>query len=820
MKATILPIIIALFLCLNLFSQTIIFQENFDSYSTGIGIASQSLSWQTWSYTTSTAEDALISGEHFSSGDKSLNIRNDNDILYYFGSRVSGAYDVEFKMYIKQGNGAYLNVEHGNRSSYAFQVCFMENNQVWFDNGSDSVQLAGFNTDEWFAIRLSIDLNNDTLIVYKNDTAVGGFDFSTAMDSQPQNALGYIDFYGINNYPVLGINNSDFFIDDFTFTEVTPPEPVNGCDQLNYFATAAQVNYGYYSDLDSYGSVIATSGNYDDSNSGPVDIGFTFKFNCQDFTQFILNTNGFIKLGNTPPSSAALFYKEANTLEGGIFNSNNPEDVNLISPFNHDLMEGTETPEYRVYTEGTSPYRICTIQFKNLRDKTSSPAQQYDNIEFQIKLYETINIIEFVYGEWIPSANASALKTSACGLKGSTFSDEDLLVVTKGSNKGWFEASFSNANYNVNTLNFGNPPDRPIPYSGTTYRFVPAYNTDLMVNEIYALGTSSALYSNPQVLSASISNIGMSVLSNIQVKLNIDGDNIFNDTATIPVIYPKTNVTVTFDPFISYNLGTNLIRVSLPEDDGNEDNQKYRPQYVTESLVRYASDVEPDINWGYAANQGGIFLTKYHVNGTAFVYSVDAYLTDISSVGMPVYAILMDANGTITGQSAEYIIQEADLSAWHSFIINNPPTMSDVNFYAGLAVPPAATAYYPMGVQIEYPCRSDAYFWSPIGGGSINRSYNRFMIGVTLDNLTGIKEPYGSTAGIQLFPNPADDYITIAALPEPAMAKIYSCNGVLLKTYALNQMKNDLYINDLLEGIYIIKLESEKGAIVKKFIKR
>ena len=97
-------VIIALFLSSAVFSQTTIFQDNFDIYSSGISIASQSSSWQTWSLGTGGIDDALISNDYASSGNKSMNIINENDIVYPLGERTSGSYNVEFKIFIKNLN--------------------------------------------------------------------------------------------------------------------------------------------------------------------------------------------------------------------------------------------------------------------------------------------------------------------------------------------------------------------------------------------------------------------------------------------------------------------------------------------------------------------------------------------------------------------------------------------------------------------------------------------------------------------------------------------------------------------------------------------
>lgn len=78
------------------------------------------------------------------------------------------------------------------------------------------------------------------------------------------------------------------------------------CSYLNYVAVNAQNVPGEYIGLVDEGIIIETD-DTDDANSEPQEIGFTFRYHCQEFTQFILNTNGFIKLGNTPTSKDNLF---------------------------------------------------------------------------------------------------------------------------------------------------------------------------------------------------------------------------------------------------------------------------------------------------------------------------------------------------------------------------------------------------------------------------------------------------------------------------------------------------------------------------------
>ena len=167
--------------------------------------------------------------------------------------------------------------------------------------------------------------------------------------------------------------------------------------------------------------MIATANN-DDANSAATPIGFTFTYNGTAFTDFILNTNGFIKLGTTAPSSAALYFASvSDPTVGGPTNSTNAADINILMPLNTDLESATTPAEYRVATTGTAGSRIATIQWKNVSDKAmTGSGKQYASMQFQVRLYEGSNLIEFVYGTTVAGPGPDAFKYTAAGIKGSS----------------------------------------------------------------------------------------------------------------------------------------------------------------------------------------------------------------------------------------------------------------------------------------------------------------------------------------------------------------------------------------------------------------
>ncbi len=524
-------------------------------------------------------------------------------------------------------------------------------------------------------------------------------------------------------------------VEDYSL-RIVSPDP---CSSLNYLAFKAQSIPGDYVDLGSNGTVITTS-QFDDANSDAQEIGFSFQYGCQSFSQFVLNTNGFIKLGNRPPSKANLFFANEQSTSGGIFNSTDPADVNLIIPFNMDLDAGASSAEYRVNTTGAAPNRICTIQYTDIREWATDPPPQYEKMQFQIKLYETTNVIEFVYGDWTPSGNSSVFKTAACGLKGADISDKQLLTVSKSEGQTWDHVHFANANYPPgNAFFFGQPDERPKPDLGRTFRFIPMKQNDLSVRTIYSLGDASYYFSSPQFLAVNVMNAGSDSHSDIPVTLNITGSNNFTETKNIFHLGFSENATLTFSDFAPANPGNSTIAISVGDDDDNADNSTSWIQNTNNFYCNYSSSEGPASSQGVDANQDQIVYARYHVTGLAKVVAVTAYIAnDAASVGQIVYGVILKNVGIIAAESDHDTIQVGDLGSWHTFTITLPPSLTDADFYAGLAMTAAPNSYSPLGVQDESPSRDSTYFYSNIDGTRLKMQNTflfpyRYMIGALLE---------------------------------------------------------------------------------------
>ena len=467
--------------------------------------------------------------------------------------------------------------------------------------------------------------------------------------------------------------------------------------QMGYTAATAINTAGTYTALGTNGTVIVTPG-FDDDNSGVQNIGFSFFYNGTNFTQFVLNTNGFIKLGAIAPAHADIYSALVETAE-----------PNLIYPMNLDLVGGT-APEYRVYTSGSAPNRVCTIQFKNVSDyfpPSTAIAPQFQDMDFQVKLYETSNNIEFVYGSYIAGGAPDAFIGTEAGIKGTDAISS--VNVTKASATAWASGVFINGDYTGNLFNIRHSV---LPVSGQTFRFVytPLVNNDAQVANVYTLGKIPVGYGSPHVVTALVKNAGALTITNLAVTLNVTGANTFTNGQTIASLAPGASATVSFSGYSPNNIGSNTVTVSVGADDNNANNSVAFTQAVNGNTFSYA-DASPVVN-SIGFNTGsGLLVSKYYITGTAYVNTVNLFISSTAgNTGNTIYAVVLDAAGTIIGQSANYVIAAGDLGTYKSFNIITPPAISNTSFYAGLAQTANATAYFPLGGQAETPARPGAFY--------------------------------------------------------------------------------------------------------------
>ncbi|GAB3579279.1 beta strand repeat-containing protein [Hymenobacter daeguensis] len=516
-------------------------------------------------------------------------------------------------------------------------------------------------------------------------------------------------------------------------------------------ATSAHAQFGYsatstsniaggasaYVDLGTTGTAIATA-NTDDANSAAQNIGFTFNYNGAAFTQFVLNTNGFIKLGATAPTGAQ-YTDGANSTANGPFNST---DTNLIVPFNQDLTAGSAGgTEYRVVTTGTAPNRVCTIQWKNISDKarlagTTTIATQYANFSFQVKLYETSNQIDFVYG----TATAGAVagdnpKFMGVGIKGTDGAAANAIVGTKASVSPWSGTIFSGGAYAASGVNGHNIRGTVLPDPGRTYRFTIQVANDAAATNIQGYGSMAVPAGNPFAIRGVVNNAGNTALGAIPVTLTISGANTYTQTVNATAMAVGGTTTVNFPGISLANVGTNTVTISVPSD-GNNNNNSFSQTMVTSAtdFSFIAPGVPQTSSYGFTPSTGftSAFCAKFTVSAARSVTAVravignDANLVPNATNGQRstvVFGVVINATtGAILGRSPDYTLVAADLGQLHTFTLSAATTVPAGDFLVGLAqVVPAGTAadaVFPMAYQAEVPARTGLFFSSGVSSPS------------------------------------------------------------------------------------------------------
>ena len=189
-------------------------------------------------------------------------------------------------------------------------------------------------------------------------------------------------------------------------------------------ATKAQVNYSFTTATGTYTSLVGTGTNpaitspsplnystTDEGYSNAIPIGFSFNYNGTSYTTVNANVNGYLSFGSgfTNDDNEDYYY---DSLSGGPLS--HPDVRPIVAPFWADMDIQAETNlTYKV--NGTAPNRVFVIEWANaLWNYTATSA----SVSCQVKLYETTNLIEFMYKQesGTPSGDKASIGLTAAGV--------------------------------------------------------------------------------------------------------------------------------------------------------------------------------------------------------------------------------------------------------------------------------------------------------------------------------------------------------------------------------------------------------------------
>lgn len=213
---------------------------------------------------------------------------------------------------------------------------------------------------------------------------------------------------------------------------------LEGWSQLNYSFTTNNSSSNF--NLLSGGTTVFDNSD-DNEISGNLPIGFSFVYECNNYTQFQLCTEGWIGFGG-------------GLSESSTNNLTSSTRLPLVAPLWDQIRIARNVGNVRYRTTGTSPNRVLTVQWFQMRWDQGAGNNNNGTISFQVKLYETTNVIEFHY------------------MAGSQNEDDGSASIgLSGSNVGDFYSV--NESHSVSTTSeTSNIDDRP--GNNRMYRFTPS----------------------------------------------------------------------------------------------------------------------------------------------------------------------------------------------------------------------------------------------------------------------------------------------------------------------------------------------------------
>ncbi len=195
-------------------------------------------------------------------------------------------------------------------------------------------------------------------------------------------------------------------------------------------------------------------------------IPFNFNFDNNNYTGCKVSTNGFITFGTTFPAATG-------TTTGYVPISATTAYMGAASPMGRNLSSyffsgvPSQTGEIRYQVLGSAPNRTFVIQWKNFKTFNTSGATFGPVLNFQVRLSETTNAIEFVYN----CSGAFASNIGQVGLRGSNNgfpTNVNNREVISGTNT-WISSASGTSNAATCTFS-----GSLLPPAGLTYRFAPA----------------------------------------------------------------------------------------------------------------------------------------------------------------------------------------------------------------------------------------------------------------------------------------------------------------------------------------------------------
>ncbi|GAB1441403.1 hypothetical protein MASR2M39_02370 [Ignavibacteriales bacterium] len=254
--------------------------------------------------------------------------------------------------------------------------------------------------------------------------------------------------------------------------------------QIQYKLTTATATYAG----NTAGQQFTWTGSPDEGYTAPVLIGFPFTYDGIVRDTFQVTTNGILRFGSTLASAT-------------LTNALNGLTRSVVAPLWDDL-KASDSSLITYQLTGIAPNRVLTVEWKSIYFPYNNTVP---NANFSVKLYETTNLIELVYGSYIVQTSATATSASI-GLSNS------LPILTANQATGQFlsinVAGIAGARSFHQSMGEEFNGISVLPDSGTVLRFTP--QTPVPMSGPYTVGGGGASFATLSDAAMALNRNGVS----------------------------------------------------------------------------------------------------------------------------------------------------------------------------------------------------------------------------------------------------------------------------------------------------------------------
>ncbi|MBN2893199.1 MAG: T9SS type A sorting domain-containing protein [Bacteroidales bacterium] len=312
-------------------------------------------------------------------------------------------------------------------------------------------------------------------------------------------------------------------------------------------------------------STALTPNDWDDGCTPVTNIGFDFEYNGKIYTQFSVNTNGTVNLGDN------IVNEETNDLESVV-------DTNILAPLWDDLKfysSGVGDGIYFYLDNSVTDSNVLTIEFLQVGRYSST-----GYADFQVKLFEYNNSIEFVYGDLSGTSGWSSASTASIGMN-SMENDQNVFLSVTPDNINGATVSFNVENDQIT------PSDLAQIQSGTVYSFrplIPGTEPDIQILDI--ISPVSNFLTNHDTVKIQIANPGIEITEGLTIQVEVFdtitgsqiGTTINENFSDYPILF-----TDVFDYTLSNTIDLSdngiyriVVTLILADDINVSDNQMFK----------------------------------------------------------------------------------------------------------------------------------------------------------------------------------------------------------------------------------------------------